>query len=183
MQQLVREAMHAGAAGFSSSLAPTHVDQFNKPVPSRHAHFDEIATLIETTGEGGAGSISFLPETAVRGLDERDRARLIDLARRSGLPIVVQGITKRVGNPEQWADSVAFLEDARRQGAAIFSVLRTQPFLRPFHWQRGTSLYDGIFHWRDLSEMTPAERLPQKGQPRVRAHASRRPAHPPPAAR
>jgi N-acyl-D-aspartate/D-glutamate deacylase len=95
----------------------------------------------------------------VRGLDQRDRARLIELATRSGLPIVVQGITKRVGNPEQWADSVAFLDDARRQGAAIFSVLRTQPFMRPFNWQRGTSLYDGIFHWRDLSAMPVAERL------------------------
>ena len=62
----------------------------------------------------------------------------------------MQGITKRVGNPEQWADSVAFLEEARQQGAAIFSVLRTQPFMRPFNWQRGTSLYDGVFHWRDL---------------------------------
>ena len=159
MQELVREAMHAGAAGFSSSLAPTHVDQFNQPVPSRRAEFDEIATLVETAGEGGAGSISFLPETAVRGLDARDRARLIELARRSGLPVIVQGITKRVGNPEQWADSVAYLEEARQQGAAIFSVLRTQPFMRPFNWQRGTSLYDGIFHWRDLSAMPPAERL------------------------
>jgi len=168
MQQLVREAMHAGAAGFSSSLAPTHVDQFNKPVPSRHAAFDEIATLVETTGEGGAGSISFLPETAVRGLDERDRSRLIELARRSGLPIIVQGITKRVGNPEQWADSTAYLDAARREGAAIFSVLRTQPFMRPFNWQRGTSLYDGVFHWRDLSELPIAERLAKMRDPQFR---------------
>jgi N-acyl-D-aspartate/D-glutamate deacylase len=168
MQQLVREAMHAGAAGFSSSLAPTHVDQFNKPVPSRHAAFDEIATLIETTGEGGAGSISFLPETAVRGLDERDRARLIELAHRSGLPIIVQGITKRVGNPEQWADSIAYLDAARRQGAAIFSVLRTQPFMRPFNWKRGTSLYDGVFHWRDLSELPFDERLGKMRDPQFR---------------
>jgi len=168
MQQLVREAMHAGAAGFSSSLAPTHVDQFNKPVPSRHAAFDEIATLVETTGEGGAGSISFLPETAVRGLDERDRSRLIELARRSGLPIIVQGITKRVGNPEQWADSTAYLDAARRDGAAIFSVLRTQPFMRPFNWQRGTSLYDGVFHWRDLSELPLEERLAKMRDPQFR---------------
>jgi len=169
MQQMVREAMHAGAAGFSSSLAPTHVDQFNKPVPSRHAAFDEIATLVETTGEGGAGSISFLPETAVRGLDERDRTRLVDLARRSGLPIIVQGITKRVGNPEQWADSVAYLDAARDQGAAIFSVLRTQPFMRPFNWKRGTSLYDGVFHWRDLSELPFAARLATMRDPQARA--------------
>ncbi|MEO8603706.1 MAG: amidohydrolase family protein [bacterium] len=159
MQQQVRAAMQAGAAGFSTSQSPTHVDQHDRPVPSRWATYEEVRTLIETAGEGGAGSICYLPETAARGLDEKDRARLIELAHRCGLPIVVQGITKRVGNPTQWADSVAFLEDARRQGAAIFSVLRTQPFMRPFNWQRGTSLYDGIFHWRDLSALPVAERL------------------------
>jgi len=159
MQTLVRAAMHAGAAGFSTSQSPTHVDQHDRPVPSRWATYEEVRTLIETAGEGGAGSICYLPETAARGLDERDRARLIQLAHRCGLPIVVQGITKRVGNPAQWADSVAFLADARRQGAAIFSVLRTQPFMRPFNWQRGTSLYDGIFHWRELSALPLAERL------------------------
>jgi N-acyl-D-aspartate/D-glutamate deacylase len=168
MQQLVRAAMHAGAAGFSTSLSPTHVDQFNQPVPSRHAAYEEVRTLIETAGEGGAGSICFLPETAARGLDERDRGRLIELAQRSGLPVVVQGITKRVGNPEQWADSVAFLEEARQQGAAIFSILRTQPFMRPFNWQRGTSLYDGIFHWRDLSTLPLAERLAKMRDPQFR---------------
>lgn len=168
MQSLVREAMHAGAAGFSTSLSPTHVDQFDQPVPSRRAAYEEVRALIEATGEGGAGSICLLPSTAARGLDETDRARLIELATRSGLPIVVQGITKRVGNPAQWADSVAFLDAARRQGAAIFSVLRTQPFMRPFNWQRGTSLYDGVFEWRELSALPLAERLTRLRDPRRR---------------
>jgi N-acyl-D-aspartate/D-glutamate deacylase len=74
MRALVREAMHAGAAGFSTSLSPTHVDQFDQPVPSRRAAYDEVRALIEATGEGGAGSICFLPGTAARGLDEEDRA-------------------------------------------------------------------------------------------------------------
>ena len=168
MQQLVREAMSAGAAGFSSSMAPTHVDQFNKPVPSRHAAYEEVSTLIETAGEGGAGSISFLPQSAVRGLDEDDRKRLIAFAKSCGLPIIVQGISKRANNPDQWQDSVRFLEEARQQGAAIFSILRTQPFMRPFNFKRGTSLYDGVFHWRDLSEMPFAERLAKMKDPKFR---------------
>ena len=169
MKQLVREAMNAGAAGFSTSLAPTHVDQFNKPIPSRHADFEEVATLIETAGEGGAGSICFLPETAVKGLDERDRKRLIDLARRSGLPIIVQGISKRANNPQIWEDATRFLEDARQQGAAIYSILRTQPFMRPFNFKRGTSLYDGVFHWRELSSMPVGDRAGMMRNPEFRA--------------
>jgi len=158
MRALVREAMAAGAAGFSSSHAPTHVDQHGRPVPSRHASFDEVAALAETAGEGGAGSIAFLAETAVQGYDARDRQRLVELAHRSGLPVVVQGMGFRPGARERWDDQTRFLAEARDQGAAIYSMLRTQPFMRPFNWRRGTSLYDGVFHWRDLCALAEAER-------------------------
>jgi N-acyl-D-amino-acid deacylase len=159
MKTLVREAMRAGAAGFSSSQAPTHVDQFNRPVPSRHASFEEVLALAEAAGEGGAGSIAYLAETAVQGYTARDRQRLIELAHGSGLPVVVQGMGYRPGAREKWDDQTAFLAEAREKGAAIYSMLRTQPFMRPFNWRRGTSLFDGVFHWRDLSALPVAERI------------------------
>jgi N-acyl-D-amino-acid deacylase len=168
MRALVREAMAAGAAGFSSSHAPTHVDQHGRPVPSRHASFDEVAALAETAGEGGAGSIAFLAETAVQGYDARDRQRLVELAHRSGLPVVVQGMGFRPGARERWDDQTRFLAEARDQGAAIYSMLRTQPFMRPFNWRRGTSLYDGVFHWRDLCALPEAERLARFKDPSFR---------------
>ena len=158
MAGMVGEAMAAGAAGFTSSLAPTHVDQWNKPTPPRQGSFQEIVALTETAGEGGAGSIGFLPSTMVRGLDEEDRARLIDLALRCGLPIIVQGMGAKLGNPTAWPDQQRFLAHARARGAAIFSKLQTRPMMRPFSWKRGTSLYDGVFHWRDVSGMPLAER-------------------------
>jgi len=168
MKKLVREAMAAGAAGFSSSLGPTHVDQFDKPVPSRHAAFEEVAALAQAAGAGGAGSIAILPETAVRGLEQIDRDRLIELGKRSGLPIIIQGMGCRVGKEADWEDQKRYFAQARDQGAAIFSMCRSQPFMRPFTWKRGTSVFDGVFHWRDLSACAVEERLRRMKDPSLR---------------
>jgi len=169
MKSLVREAMRAGAAGFTSSHAPTHVDPQGRPVPSRHADFEEVLALAAAAGEGGAGSIGFLARTAVQGYDAADRQRIVKLAHASGLPVVVQGMGYRPGQREMWDKQTAFLEEARQQGAAVFSMLRTQPMMRPFNWHRGTSLFDGVFHWRDIQAMAPAQRLAALKDPARRA--------------
>ncbi len=169
MQNMVREAMRAGAAGFTSSHAPTHVDHTGRPVPSRHADFEEVLALAAAAGEGGAGSIGFLARSAVQGYDADDRARVVKLAHASGLPVVVQGMSYRPGGKELWDSQTGFLAEARKQGAAVFSMLRTQPFMRPFNWKRGTSLFDGVFHWRDLNDLAPEARLAAMKDPAKRA--------------
>src|SRR5207244_7048313 len=102
------DAMAAGAAGFSSSHAPTHVDQFGRPVPARCAPFEEVAALAEGAGEGGAGSVAYLAESAVQGYDARDRERLTAVGHHSGLPVIVQGMGFRPGSRERWEDQTRF---------------------------------------------------------------------------
>src|SRR4029077_13465372 len=130
MATMVRDAMRAGAAGFTSSKSPTHVDHLNRPVPSRKPSFQEIKTLAAAAGEGGAGSIGYLAETAVQGYTADDPSASSNLAPPSGLPVVVQGMGYRPGAKERWDDQVGFLADARAKGAAVYSMLRTQPFMR-----------------------------------------------------
>src|SRR5439155_437429 len=84
------------------------------------------------------------------------------------LPVVVQGMGFRPGARERWEDQTSFLAAARERGAAIYSMLRTQPFMRPFNWRRGTSLYDGVFHWRGLSALPAAERMARMRDPNFR---------------
>jgi N-acyl-D-aspartate/D-glutamate deacylase len=55
MAAIIKEALEAGAVGFSTSAAPTHAGAHGKPVPSRLAHYDEIKTLASMMGEVGRG--------------------------------------------------------------------------------------------------------------------------------
>lgn len=171
MRAIVREAMAAGAAGFSSSHAPTQLDGDDRPVPSRLSEMDELFALIEEAGRANAGSVSYLPKSAVNGIDDADKERLIELGLVSRLPIIIQGLGGRskVDAPTAtWPQAKAFLEDASNRGAAVFSLLRCQPFDRPFTLAAGTSLYDGVPTWRNLLALPLASKLVHLADPAVR---------------
>jgi len=55
MRELVREALTAGAIGFATSKAATHVGYGGRPVPSRAAEVSEIFALAGVLGEVGSG--------------------------------------------------------------------------------------------------------------------------------
>jgi N-acyl-D-amino-acid deacylase len=55
MRVLVRDALRDGALGFATSKSPTHVGWAGRPVPSRVASFDEIATLAGCLAEAAGG--------------------------------------------------------------------------------------------------------------------------------
>jgi N-acyl-D-aspartate/D-glutamate deacylase len=55
MRALVADALAAGALGFATSKAPTHVGWGGRPVPSRAASLSEIETLAGCLGPAGHG--------------------------------------------------------------------------------------------------------------------------------
>lgn len=58
MRELVREGLRAGAMGFASSKAPTHIGAGGKPVPSRLAVYkSEILEIAKVLGEEKTGII------------------------------------------------------------------------------------------------------------------------------
>jgi N-acyl-D-aspartate/D-glutamate deacylase len=172
MRRALRDAMAAGAAGFSSSHSPTQVDGDGRPVPSRFASLGELVELVEETGRSGGGSISYLPKSVVGGLDSADEELLIELGIRSRLPIVIQGLGGRdkVDVPGAgWDRAKAFLDDAAQRGAAIFSLLRNHPFDRPIDLERGSPLYAGVPAWHAFMGLSREAKLARLRDPEQRA--------------
>ncbi len=54
---ILREAVQAGAIGFSTSRSPSHQGAFGRPVPSRFADVSEVVALTSVLGELGKGVV------------------------------------------------------------------------------------------------------------------------------
>src|SRR6185436_3648359 len=150
MRRIVSEAMAAGAAGVSSSAAPTHLDLDGRPVPSRVAAREELAALAEEAGRAGAGSIAFLPASAIGGLDAADEEYLIHLGAASGLPVIIQGLGGRnkVDAPTAtWEAAQSFLDRAREAGAPVYSILIARPFDRLLTMDETNHNYLAVPSW------------------------------------
>jgi len=172
MAAVVREAMEAGAAGMSSSHAPTHLDGDDRPVPSRFATRAELLALATATGDGGNGTITYLPESAIGGVTPDDEDLLIELGLASGLPIIIQGLGGRnkVDAPTAtWDRALAFLDRATELGAPVYSLLIARPFDRPVVLDETNFHYLAVPAWDSLVNLPRDERLARLRDPAARA--------------
>ena len=129
MREIVRGALRAGAIGFATSKAPTHVGYGGRPVPSRFAEFEEIRALVGALGDAGAG---LLQATLGGGLflDEFEI-----LARETGRPITWTALLAGIFGPKGHR---ALLERTAKQqeaGLAIVPQVSCRPLNFEFQWR------------------------------------------------
>jgi N-acyl-D-aspartate/D-glutamate deacylase len=171
MCKMVGEAMEAGAAGFSSSAAPTHLDIYDRPVPSRLAEPKEVIALVTEVGKHGAGSIAYLPSSAIGGITKEDQEFMISLGQASGLPVIMQGLGGRnkVDAPTAtWEASQKFLDDAVSRGGPVFSLLIARPFDRSVVIGPTNLHYRAVPSWMHMLNLPDAERAALLRDPKAR---------------
>ena len=128
MAALVREAVEAGAIGFSSSHAATHHGDGGKPVPSRLASFEEMDTLVGAMAESGGGIFQ-----AAMGRNLTDK-HFEELATRHGIAITWTALLADMvgpGSHRRYQESAARLQDA---GLNIVPQVACRPIMFDFNF-------------------------------------------------
>jgi N-acyl-D-aspartate/D-glutamate deacylase len=156
MRAIVREAIEAGAIGFGTSKAPTHVGYAGKPVPSRAAGLAEIESLAGALGEAGRGVVQ---ATIGRGLFLNELAAI---QRQTGRPVSWTALLAGLFGPEGQQRVLEETSKLQDQGVLVVPQVSCRPLVVEFQLK-------APFPFESLSIFKPVSEADFEGRKRIYA--------------
>ena len=170
MEREVRDAIRAGAIGFTTSRSPAHETPDGRCVASRMAAWDEVRRLVGVMGELNAGLFEIAGEGVDRAPDDpglRDyHVRLRDLAVESGRPVTF-GVFSRRGVPDVWRKYLALLDETAAAGGRMFAQVHSRSLSALLSFKTQTP-FDHLPVWKELRALPLAEQRRQLRDPEMR---------------
>src|SRR6201988_1849417 len=163
MVAAVKEAVRAGAMGFSSSRATTHVTPDDTPVASRIADWSELDRLVGALADLNAGVFQIGPDISGGEAQRRFLTRLKQLAVESGRPVMFGVLSSRQGDkPNPWTYQLDYLDECAAAGARMWGQSTTRSINAIFSLKSYLP-FDVLPAWRELRRVPlapPKSRLP-----------------------
>jgi N-acyl-D-amino-acid deacylase len=168
MADLVKEALRAGAMGFSSSRASTHVTPDNTPVASRIAEWEEIDRILAAMAELDAGIFQVGPDVASGPAHRAFLARLRELALAYKRPIMFGVLaTKQGDDPTGWAYQTRYIDETVAAGGRMYGQGTTRSINAIFSLKSYLP-FDVLPAWRKVRDLPMEEQKRRLADPGVR---------------
>jgi N-acyl-D-aspartate/D-glutamate deacylase len=171
MKRELRNAIQAGAAGFSTSRNRNHETPDSRPVASRLASWDEVRQLVGVMGELRAGVFELAQESV-----DRDPELMVDFNKRlktlaveTGVPVTFGGASSRKSpDPQMWRSFFDLADETVAAGGKMLvqtssrwiSVLLSFESVMPF---------DNALVWREVRKLPLPEQEAALRNPHMRA--------------
>jgi N-acyl-D-amino-acid deacylase len=140
MAAIVREALDAGAVGFSSTTNEPHNGEGGVPMPSRLADERELRGLTAVLGEARKG-VFMTTKGACTSIAELER-----LALATGRPTLVSGFLHNPANPTRASGFLAEIAQARGRGARMWGEVTCCPLTMDFTLE-SAYMFEGFPAW------------------------------------
>ena len=168
MAAAVQDALRAGAMGFSSSRASTHVTPDDTPVASRIAEWEEIDRIVAAMAELDAGIFQIGPDIASGAAHRAFLARLREVALAYKRPIMFGVLaTKQGDDPTGWAYQTRYIDETVAAGGRMFGQGTTRSINAIFSLKSYLP-FDVLPAWRKVRDLPMAEQKRQLADPAVR---------------
>jgi N-acyl-D-amino-acid deacylase len=168
MKRELRDAIKAGAAGFSTSRTSAHQTPDNRPVASRLAKWDEVRELVGVMGDLGAGVF----EIAQEDVPTPDRlqdflGRMKSLALETGVPTTF-GVVYFRKMPQMWRAFYELVDDTVAAGGKML-VQGTSRWISTLLSFESTLPFDKAPVWNEIRRLSLAEQEALLRNPATRA--------------
>jgi N-acyl-D-aspartate/D-glutamate deacylase len=122
MQQVIADALAAGAAGFATSSSTTHNGDGGRPVPSRLADLRELRALLEPLQHARWGVAALLPGETIK------HENVFELQQVAGRPLTWTALLTVKGFP--WHEKImAANTAARAEGIEVWPQVSCRPLV------------------------------------------------------
>jgi N-acyl-D-aspartate/D-glutamate deacylase len=168
MKREVRNAIRAGAIGFTTSRTRNHQTPDGHPVASRLATWDEVRQLVGVMGELNAGIFEIAGEDT--GLSpERIQEymdRLKALAVDTGVPVTFGMFSNRKA-PDYWRPFFTLADETAAAGGRMFLQVHSRSLNVVLSFETVTP-FDKLPVWRDIRKLPLAEQEAKLRDPEIR---------------
>ena len=171
MSQIVRQALEAGAVGFSSSRSKQHLCANGSILPGSFVDSQELygfGRAISSAGHGffelssdlGSGGMS-------QGTDDQELEWMTKISTGTGIKVGF-ALGQLHSNPERWRTTLTRVESAQRNGAQIIVRVPVRAIGLVLSWETTYHPFVGRPSYDAIAGLPKGERLSKLKQPAVR---------------
>jgi N-acyl-D-aspartate/D-glutamate deacylase len=165
MAALAREAVRAGALGFSTSRTLNHRTSTGDFTPTLKAGEDELTAIAGAMHGVGRSVLQFVLDLST--LDE-DLPMMLRVAENTKCPITFS-ITQNDKAPQRWRQTLDSINEAAGRGLSITAQIAARPVGLLLGLELSRNPFQTHPSYREIAKLPLAERLARLRQPELRA--------------